>query len=60
MSQLITDKEVASLLSIHVATVWRMVQRGVLPQPIRLGTRCTRWSLEAVKAAVERHQVTSS
>ena len=58
--QLITVREVASLLSIHPATVWRLCERGALPQPIRMGTRCTRWSLEAVKAAVERHQATIS
>jgi excisionase family DNA binding protein len=58
MKQLATVKEIAEMLAVHPATVWRMVERGDLPPPIRMGSRCTRWSLEAVQAAIERLSAT--
>jgi excisionase family DNA binding protein len=40
---LMTAHEVAKRLRIGVSTVWAMVARGDLPQPIRLGSGTTRW-----------------
>jgi len=37
--RLLTINEVAELLRVHRATVWRFVKDGKLPQPITLGTR---------------------
>jgi len=34
---LLKDKEVASILRVSVATVWRRVADGTLPKPIKLG-----------------------
>lgn len=36
---------VCALLGCSPATVWRRVRTGQLPQPHRLGTRTTRWSV---------------
>lgn len=40
--QMIDVREVATILSISTRSVWRLVSRGDLPQPIRLG-RTVRW-----------------
>lgn len=45
-------KQVATILGVHVATVWRMVQNNTLPKPNRFGTRCTRWELGGIRKAV--------
>ena len=34
---------VAELLSVAESTIWRMCSAGQLPEPVRIGTRCTRW-----------------
>ena len=54
---LLTAKEVAATLKISVATLYREMDRGTLPRPVKLGA-CSRWPqseiLAAVKAAGER------
>jgi hypothetical protein len=42
---------VALLMNCHVATVWSMVDRGVLPKPYKFG-RCTRWRMSELRAAL--------
>lgn len=52
---LLTDREVAGLLSISRRTVWRLTSTGELPKPIKLG-RASRWrraDLEAFISEVE-------
>ena len=39
---LLTARQTAQFLSVSVATVWRRVNDGTLPKPIRLGG-ATRW-----------------
>jgi len=53
-TRFLSVRDVASMLGIGVSTVWAWVQKGRLPQPIRLGTRCTRWRLDEVLEAIER------
>lgn len=50
--QLITAQNVADLLSVHRATVWRWAKDGMIPKPIRIGGR-TRWRLEEIEALVK-------
>ncbi|MBK0398533.1 helix-turn-helix domain-containing protein [Limibaculum sp. M0105] len=45
--------EVADLFGISVATTWRHVSAGILPQPVRLG-RVTRWDRADLEAAITR------
>lgn len=47
-----TVKDVAAMLRVSVATVWRMVERGALPQPKKFSARCTRWEAGAIRRAV--------
>lgn len=39
-----SDKTLAKELDCHPSTVWRMVQRGELPKPIKIGN-LTRWEV---------------
>lgn len=41
--QLLTARQVADLLGLHVRSVWRMASAHELPIPIRFGNRITRW-----------------
>ncbi len=45
-------KKVADWLNCHVATVWRQVANGTLPQPIRIDGR-TLWNLDEIDALIE-------
>jgi predicted DNA-binding transcriptional regulator AlpA len=50
--KLLDLKTVSENLGIAVRTVWRGVQKGELPRPVKVG-RCTRWftsEIEAYKA----------
>ena len=38
-----TDIELASRLKVSRQTIWRWVSRGVLPEPLKLGPRTSRW-----------------
>ncbi len=49
-SQLLSARQVGGLLSVSTRTVWRMLSSGQLPQPIRIGTRLTRWRLTDIQA----------
>ena len=35
-------RDVAELLTLSVREVWRLVAKGVLPQPVKIG-RCSVW-----------------
>lgn len=46
----LSDSEVADVLGISRATVWRYTKRGIIPQPVKLG-RSVRWDGRALAAA---------
>lgn len=41
----LTDKETAARYRVSPSTVWRWVQAGAFPNPVKLGPGCTRWRL---------------
>jgi len=47
-------KSVASRLDISTSTVWRFVQKGILPKPIKLAPRTTVWRASDIDAAIEK------
>lgn len=49
---LLNAAEVAAFLGCHTATVWRKVQTGELPQPLRVVGR-TVWRRAEIEAAIE-------
>ena len=50
--QLLRVTEVAKILELGVATIWRLTRQGQLPAPIRIGgsTRWRRADIEALTA----------
>jgi predicted DNA-binding transcriptional regulator AlpA len=49
--QLLTVKEVAAVTGFGISTVWRKVQKGAIPQPLRLAGS-TRWRRSEIEALV--------
>jgi excisionase family DNA binding protein len=45
----VSVREVAELLDVNPRTVWRMVQTGAIPAPIRLSERIVRWRLSNLR-----------
>lgn len=46
----LSDKELSERLEISRQTVWRWAREGNLPNPIKLGSNCTRWKLSDIEA----------
>lgn len=51
---LLTAKQVAAMLGIHVRSLWRMAQSGDVPPPIRLSERVVRWRITDLEAYLDR------
>ncbi|MGM0857225.1 MAG: helix-turn-helix transcriptional regulator [Pseudomonadota bacterium] len=39
----LSDKRIAGRYDVSRATIWRWVQAGRLPKPVKLSPGCTRW-----------------
>lgn len=46
---LISDKTIAVLFSVSRSTVWRWVKTGILPSPVPVGPRLTRWRMGDIR-----------
>ncbi len=53
LKELLTAREVAYRLSIGVRTLYKMVQRGEFPPPIRQGRRLVRWKAADVQRYID-------
>jgi excisionase family DNA binding protein len=51
--ELLTAQEVAYRLSIGVRTLYRLVQRGEFPPPVRQGPRMVRWKAADVQRYID-------
>ena len=51
---LLTAREVADLLNVHIRSVWRMAQTGDIPAPIRLSERVVRWRMADLEAHLDQ------
>lgn len=51
---LLDARAVQALVACGRTTLWRRVGSGDFPEPIRMGTRCTRWRAADVRAWLER------
>lgn len=50
---LLTARQVADLLGVHVRSVWRMSHADQIPRPIRLAERVVRWRLADLQAHLD-------
>lgn len=56
----IPDVQVAKQFGVSRATIWRWVQNGAFPKPVKLSPGCSRWKIEDVqKWAESRGEATS-
>jgi excisionase family DNA binding protein len=46
----LTDKQVAARFGVDKSTIWRWVEKGHFPRPVKLSPGCTRWRLHDVEA----------
>ncbi len=51
--ELLTSQQVADRLAISVRTLWRLVQKGRFPQPIRYNRKLVRWKSGEVDRYIE-------
>lgn len=45
----IPDVTVAKQFGVSRATIWRWVQNGAFPKPVKLSPGCSRWKIEDVQ-----------
>ena len=53
MKKLIKAKEVAEMLSVCVSQVYKLVQQGSIPKPIKLGKRGSAWLISDIDAWID-------
>ncbi len=49
--------DVAAMLKVHPATVWRAVNNGSIPQPIKISAKCVRWDLDQIEQSLKQRRV---
>ena len=49
----IPDVQVAKQFGVSRATIWRWVQNGAFPKPVKLSPGCSRWKNEDVQKWAE-------
>lgn len=54
MQKYLRVKTVAQRLDISPSSVWRLVQQGVLPKPIKLTPRTTVWRASEIDESIEK------
>ncbi len=50
------DVDLAEFYGVHRATIWRWVERGLLPRPVKLSPQTTRFRRDDI-VALERDQL---
>jgi prophage regulatory protein len=48
----VSDREIAELVGVVPTTIWRWARAGILPAPLKISPRCTRWNLGDVRKAL--------
>lgn len=48
--KLLRRSQVCEELNISTATLYRKLKDGTLPEPVRLGPRCSRWRSDEIEA----------
>lgn len=45
MKKYLTVKDVAERFGVSTPTIWRWLNAGLLPKPVKLSAGCTRWKM---------------
>lgn len=48
---LLTARQVAERMSVSIRTLWRLVQKDQIPQPIRYNRKLVRWRINDLEEA---------
>jgi prophage regulatory protein len=51
--RLIPIKEVSSLVGLKSSAIYNRVAAGLMPAPVRLSSRCSRWKISSIRAWIE-------
>lgn len=54
MTQLISLNEVSQLIGLKKSAIYIRISEGTFPAPIKIGQKCSRWSLSEVQAWIEK------
>ena len=49
-----SDPPIPALIPVGKSTWWAGVKSGRFPKPVKLGPRMTAWSVETIRALIER------
>jgi prophage regulatory protein len=53
--QMLTRREVESMICVSCATIYRWVQEGTFPGPVKFTARCVRWRQSEVQNWIDSH-----
>jgi excisionase family DNA binding protein len=53
MTELMTPKQVAALLSVSVRSIWQMERDGSMPKAVRLSRNVVRWDAAEIRSWIE-------
>lgn len=54
MTKLITLKDVSDLVGLKKSAIYQRISEGNFPAPVKLGSKCSRWSLTEVQEYIEQ------
>ena len=55
VDKLLTLSEVRGVVGLSSATLYRMIERGDFPRPVKIG-RAARWPTSEITAFIEKHK----
>jgi prophage regulatory protein len=57
VEEMLTVRQLASLLKVSRRTIWRWLAQGRLPTPVRYSRTCVRWKASTVRRYLDRLDV---
>ena len=54
------EPPVAAIIPVGASTLWRWVNAGKFPKPVKLSERVTAWHAEEVRAWLDQHVTSTS
>lgn len=53
--QMLTRREVTSMVGVSCATIYRWMEEGTFPNPIKFTARCVRWRQSEIQNWIDSH-----